>query len=344
MTGFDYHKKSQKKTKKNFGDNLKKEIIHKAFKFHSEGNIAEAIKYYKSFINQGFSDSKVFSNFGVLLKGLGKLQEAELYIRKAIELHPDYAIAHSNLGGILKDLGKLQEAEIYTRKAIKLNPKQADAYSNLGIILKDFGKLQEAEIYTRKAIEINPDYPSAYSNLGVILKDLGKLQEAELAILKAIKLNPDFASAYFSLSTMKYSNKNKIWINKLFSTKFLNNKNPKEQVDIYFARANILHNDKKYDESSRNLQLANNLKFNLKRSDFKNMINKSKILLIETNKEEVNKKKSKKWPQSIFIVGMPRSGSTLVESILSMNNEVNDLGEINILEESYLKKKKMIKN
>ena len=56
------------------------------------------------------------------MKDLGKLQEAELSYRKAIEIKPDFAEAHSNLGIILKDLGKLQEAELSTRKAIELNP------------------------------------------------------------------------------------------------------------------------------------------------------------------------------------------------------------------------------
>ena len=112
-------------------------IIHKAFKFHSQGNISEAGKYYQYFIDQGFKDHRVFSNYGVILKDLGKLKDAELSTRKAIKLNPDYAIAYSNLGGILQDLGKLKDAELSTRKAIKLNPDLPDAYLNLGSILKD---------------------------------------------------------------------------------------------------------------------------------------------------------------------------------------------------------------
>ena len=374
MKGFGDGKKSQKKFKKDFRDNnLKEQIIYKAFKFHSEGNILEATKHYKFFISQGFTDAKVFSNFGVLLKGLGKLKQAELVTRKAIDFDPNYFIAHSNLGGILKELGKLKEAELATRKAIKLDPNYADAYSNLGIILKDLGKLkeaesavlkaielapnyaiahsnlgwilhnlgklEEAELATHKAIELDPNYPDAYSNLGIILKDLGKLKEAESAILKAIELNPDFAGAYFSLSTFNYSNDNKLWKEKLFSKDFLENKKVREQVDVYFARANILHNEKKYQESSRCLELANKLKLNPTKSNAKYRINKSKILLIESNKKEINQKKYTNCPQSIFIVGMPRSGSTLIESILSMNNDVFDLGETNILEEAFIKKK-----
>ena len=70
MQGFGDHKKSQKIKKDFRNNNLKEQIIYKAFKFHSEGNIVEANKYYKFFISQGFTDVKVFSNYGVLLKGL----------------------------------------------------------------------------------------------------------------------------------------------------------------------------------------------------------------------------------------------------------------------------------
>ena len=62
----------------------KEEIINQAFKFHTQGNISEAAKLYQYCINQGFSDQRVFSNYGVILKDLGKLQEAELSYRKAI--------------------------------------------------------------------------------------------------------------------------------------------------------------------------------------------------------------------------------------------------------------------
>ena len=72
----------------------KEQIINQAFKFHSEGNFLEAAKYYQLFIKRGFKDYRVFSNYGSILKGLGKLQEAEISTRKAIEIKPDYATAH----------------------------------------------------------------------------------------------------------------------------------------------------------------------------------------------------------------------------------------------------------
>ena len=156
MKGFGEQHKSKKKSNKKIKVS-KEQIINQAFKFHSEGNISEATKYYQYFIDKGFKDHRVFSNYGVILNDLGKLQDAELSYRKAIKLKPDYAEAYTNLGITLTDLGKLKEAELSTRKAIELKPDFADAYSNLGVILNDLGKLKEAELSYRKAIQLKPD-------------------------------------------------------------------------------------------------------------------------------------------------------------------------------------------
>ncbi len=318
----------------------REQIINEAYKFHSDGNILEAAKYYQYFIDQGFNDPRVLSNYGVILKDLGKLQEAALSTRKAIKLNPNFADAHYNLGNILKDIGKLKEAEISTRKAIKLNPSFSEAHCNLGIILKDLGNLKEAELSQRRAIEINPNFAHAFCNLGIILKDLGKLEEAELYQRKAIELKPDFAMAYFSLSNLQYSNKNTKWKDKLFSESILDNKSQKDQVDIFFARANILHKDKQYEESSRYLELANKLQLDIKQSMPEKILNKSKVLLNESNIKEINQTKTVDSPENIFILGMHRSGTTLVESIISMNENVYALGDITILEESFIESKK----
>ncbi len=180
----------------------KEKIINQAIHFHLKGNIQEAAKYYEYSINQGFNDYRVFSNYGTILKGLGKLKDAELSHRKAIQLNPNFAEAHSNLGNILKDLGQLKDAELYHRKAIQLKPDLAEAHCNLGIILSDLGKFKEAELFTRKAIELKPNYSEAHSNLGSILRDLGNLQEAEILTRKAIELNPYYAESHSNLGNI----------------------------------------------------------------------------------------------------------------------------------------------
>jgi len=285
-----------------FPENTEEKIINQAINFHLKGEIQEAIKYYQYCLDKGFYDAKILCNYGVIMKDLGRIKEAEFLQLKAIEIKPDYT----------------------------------EAYSNLGVIYKDIGKLKEAEKSICKAIEINPDFANAYNNLGIILNDLGKLKEAESAYLKAIEIKPDFSQSYYSLSLLKCSYKNKFWQNRLFSKNILNNKSEKDKIDIYFARANVLHKHKNYKESAKYLNLANKIKLNLRPSNINKRMQKSKRLLIDSGRKETCRKVDIKSIQTIFIVGMPRCGSTLIESILSMNYKVDSLGEINVLEESFI--------
>ena len=180
----------------------KEQIIKQAFKFHSQGNISEAAKYYQYFINQGFQDHRVFSNYGNILRNLNKSKEAENLYRKAIEIKPNYANVHSNLGNILKDLGKLKEAELSYRKAIEIKPDFAEAHYNLGNTLKDLDKLKEAEFFTRKAIEIKPDFAEAHSNLGNISKHLKNLDKAISSYQRAGELGMDYNQCQASIGNI----------------------------------------------------------------------------------------------------------------------------------------------
>ena len=180
----------------------KEELIRHAFKFHSEGKILEAERLYKYFLDQGFSDQRVYSNYGVICQETDRKDQAIKLYKKSIKLFPNDSSSYSNLGTMLIDLGELKEAERLIRKAIELNPDFANAYSNLGKIMLDLRKSKEAEILTRKAIELDPKNIFAYYNLGLVLNDIGQLKEAELFTLKAIELKPDFADAYLNLGNI----------------------------------------------------------------------------------------------------------------------------------------------
>ena len=344
MTGFGKtFENNKKRIKKNINISIEK-IINQAFSLHSQGKIREAEKYYKYCIDQNIIDYRIFSNYGLILKNKGEYSEAEIYLKKAIEINPNWSEGHNNIGTIQKDLGKLNEAEISLRKAIDLNPDLANAYANLGNVLRKLKKFKEAEISLRKAIDLNPNSMLGYANLGNMLKAIGRIKEAKILLKKTIEINQEFVRPYYSLSRMSFEASDKKWRDYLFSAKFLNRKTDKEKVDIYFARSNILHKEKKYHESSKNLQLANKLKLALYPSDCNLLIKKTNLLLVETEKIKKIAISQSKYPQNIFIVGMPRSGTTLIESILSLNKDLKDLGEVNILEKAFNKSRKLNHN
>ena len=381
----------------------KEDMMAKAFIHHSKGEINQALEYYKMFVNHGFVDAQVFINYGILLKDLGKLKNAELYAKKAIDIKPNYLFAYSNLAIIQKKLGKLKDALNSLKKVLEINPNFTSIYSNLGILLKDMGRLKEAEKYTRlaiknepnmselysnlstillalgelekaeesiqkaiklnpnvavyflnlgsikkamsefeeaekytlKAISLRPDYLFSFSNLAIILIDLGRLDEARTFLEKAIQINPSYAKAYYLLSTLKNTSNDHKLRKSLFSEKLFKNIKDNDKVDIYFARSNYLHRESKYLESSKYLILANEIKLVKRPSRKKALKKKAKYLLIQSDQEKSDIIKEKDYPVSIFIVGMPRCGSTLLENIISMNPSIKALGETNILHESF---------
>lgn len=282
------------------------QLIQKAFQLQALGKKAEAAKYYSYLIKIGVKDYRIYSNYGMFLNEIGRHKEA------------------------------IQEL----KKAIILNPKYANAYYNLGVLYINQGNFKEAEIELLKAIELKSDFAIAHYNLGFVLKDLGRLKEAYSCNQKALEFDPHITDAYLSLSTMNGSDASQQWQKQLFSESILKNKNNRELINIFFARSNIFHKEAKYQESAKNLVKANNIKLEMQNSESEFLINKTKKLKISSDNYERSNQKFENYPLSIFIVGLPRCGSTLIESIISLNNKVKDLGEVNIFEESYIEYKK----
>ena len=340
MRGFGQKFENKKVIKK--GSNISNaKIKNQALILHSQGKIKEAEKYYKFCIDNKINDFRIYSNYGLLLKNKGNLKEAEICLQKAIRLNPKWSEGHNNIGTIQKGLRNFSMAEISFRKAIELDPNSVNAHCNLGNILRELKNFKEAEIYLRKAIELDPYSIIGYANLGNMLKTIGRVKEAKKLLKKTIELDPNFVRPYYSLSKLEYDISDKKWHNYLFSEQLLNGKTHTEKINIYFARSNILHKEKKYNESANYLEIGNKLKLALNPSECNLLINRSETLLNEFEKNRNIEDCQFSNPLSIFIVGMPRSGSTLVESILSLNKEVKDLGEINILEKAYIKSRKL---
>ena len=257
---------------KGFGEikktNLKKDsLIKKAFEFHSKGKISEAANFYKQFIDKGYKDERVYSNYGNIFHNQGENQKAIDLYSKAIKLNPSFAMAHFNLGVLYKENGNFEEAEKHSLKTIELDPNYYDAYSNLGFVLKNLGKLDEAESIFLKCIEINPNLANGYYDLallfndkgkfkkaeefitktikilpnqpqvmalrGIIQKKLGKFEEAEISLEKALKINPNLSSACIAFGEIKRE-QGKLRESKEFFLKAVNidPNNPIAQCDL----------------------------------------------------------------------------------------------------------------
>ena len=304
------------------------------------GKFNEAEKSYWQAITLKPNYIEAYNNISIILKELGKLDEAESCIKKIITLKPDYAEAHYNLGIVLKELDRLNEAEASYKQALILKPNYADAYNNLGVTLQALRKFNEAETSYRQAITLKPDFADAYLNLCELLEKSNKVAEALIVIknakLKVIKREADFllyeALILFHEEKYEIAEKLIIKINK-------NEIEGKRKLSYLKLKADIYHYRKNYNLAfetfnDMNESIKNSLEF--KKQDPETYFKQQKKYIHQI--EQLQRKSSYRvktlatWLQPTFLIGFPRSGTTLLDTILSSHSKINIAEEKQILE------------
>ena len=296
------------------------------------GRLDEAEASYNQAIALKTDYAVAHNNLGNTLKALGRLDEAEASYNQAIALKPDFAEAHNNLGNTLKALGRLDEAEASYNQAIALKPDFAVAHNNLGSTLKALGRLDEAEASYNQAIALKPDYAVAHNNLGSTLKALGRVDEAEASYNQAIALKPDYAEAHRHLTLVKTYEVQDEQYSKMEELYLDENLSEEQRCHINFGLAKVCEDLGNFEQAFAHYTEGNGLRKKLLNYDinqdaelFKQL--KSSYPKIEKNLLELDTLSKNLMP--IFIIGMPRSGTTLVEQIISSHLQVTGAGELN---------------
>ena len=330
------------------------------------GNPKQAEKFLKDALKINPSFDFALTNLGAVLNELEKFDEGEQYLRKALRINSSSPMALNNLGNILSNKKNNKEAELCYRKAIEIKSDFSIAYNNLGSLLSKQGNLIEAEKFTQKAIDFNPKFELAYVNLGSIKIDLDKLKEAEELFLSAIEINEKYNYAYSNLfrlyeTTNKISklknkieslNQNENIINEILMFKarisfrekdFITAKKYIDQVSVdwikntdhstnllYWSfRAFIEEKVKNYDEAFKCFEKS---QLNLKYENTNPKIFLDYITTYRKNIDEdafLAKTKGTKIIKDspVFLIGFPRSGTTLLDTILRSHPQIDVLEE-----------------
>jgi Tfp pilus assembly protein PilF len=295
------------------------------------GRLEEAEASYTQAIALKPDYAEAHNNLAVTLKELGRLEEAEANYTQAIALKPDYAEAHNNLGNTLKELGRLDEAEASYTQAISLKPDYAEAHNNLGASVQELGRLEEAEASYTQALALKPDYAEAHNNLGNTLKELGRLDEAAASYTQAIAMKPDFTEVHRHLASMKkfdvrdeqYSKMQELYLDENISEEQLCNINfglAKACEDLGDYEKAFAH----YSEGNAQRKKLLNYDINQDVAQFRQIKSSyPRIAQLSLEPDKLTKN-----PMPVFIVGMPRSGTTLVEQIISSHSQVTGAGEL----------------
>ena len=276
--------------------------------------------------------SEAYFNLGIIYKALGKLNEAVESFRSAIAILPNYPDAHNNLGNALDELGQQAAAIESYEWAIAYKSDYSQAYLNLAILYSKFDQHKAISFY-EKAILSNPDYYSAYFNMASTYRHLGFKDKAIKSYEKAIEIKPDYADAHKNLSAMKKYKKNDPQIKQMESLLIKSNLNESEKISLNFALAKVNEDLGDHNEFFKFLNKGNELRkkelsytFSQDKELFLNIKGVFKPRLEKLKKSSIDSNTLK----PIFIVGMPRSGTSLVEQIFSSHHKVYGAGELDI--------------
>ena len=282
------------------------------------------------------------NNLGATLKELGEYSKAIKCCERAIEIKPNYADAHNNIGAVLNILGEHKKAVKYFESAIKLKQNFVNAYINLGLAFQELGEVKKEINCFEKLSKIETNKGRSYQNLGRLYETLGDTKQAIKSYKNSIKYEPDNFLYYYHLSgidkkILNLDLKNKI--KKTIKNKKLNKKNT--------AFGNFLLS--RYEFINKNFK--NEFSYLIKGHSnfFESQGEKIKKdvdywLRILPNSEKLFSIKDVDQNtynilKPIFIVGVPRCGSTLVEKIITSGRQMIPSGEETTILSTLIKQK-----
>jgi tetratricopeptide (TPR) repeat protein len=299
--------------------------------FEGLRRLDQALLHYKEALALRPDAYPAHNNLANVLKALDRREEAIAHYREALAIRPDFAIAHNNLANTLQAMGRREEAETHYRRAIAFKPDYAEAHNNLGNVLRVLGRGEEAVTCYRRAIAFEPRYLEAHNNLGNALKELGQLEEAAASFKKALEIDPKCIAAYHDLALSVKVRGDEPWlatIEKLAEDS--QSLKPRDRAALHFSLAKTSEDLERHDEAFRHMLAGNALRRREiaydEQATFARFARLKKVVTAELLRQKAGG--GDPSPAPIFILGMPRSGTSLVEQILASHPDVFGAGEI----------------
>ena len=304
------------------------------------GNYSKALKESNSILRLDPNNIVALNCSGLSLQGLNKYKESESIFLKAILVQDDYVPALNNLANTYKALFKFDEARKIYKKILNLNPNYIPALNGYALLEYNTNNLDLALLLYKKLLTLNKKNEIYLYMVATIKSHTGNFNEAILIFKKIIKINPKNTVAHKFLSTIisyadKESQNHFNEIKKLITDNTLNDR---QIVDIAFSLGKAYEENKDYDKSFHYYELANNTKKKYVKYNPNQDINLfQSIVEVFENFDFTKIKRANSGKKIIFICGMPRSGTTLIEQILSSHKKILGAGELYFLEESISK-------
>ena len=336
------------------------------------GQLKEAMDCSRQAIALAPGLSMAHNNLGLLLAAAGERAEAQARYREALRLTPNYVEALNNLGNLLREQGERREALKLYGQAVALNPARPDSHCNLGYALLDArrieqaiasfrnalaalpgsvaahlglaaalrvqGQFAQAEASCQAALALAPRSPDALSLLGELHADRGRFGEAQELFERALAADPGFVPAYGSIAAhRRMTREDTAW--REGTARLLERQLPLEQeIHLRYALGKYFDDLGEYEAAFSNYQQANELSkrygAGYDRARLTQLVDRL-IGLCDATFIRRQRPGASVSELPVFIIGMPRSGTSLTEQILASHPEVFGAGEVRFWDRAF---------
>ena len=312
---------------KTYGD------LYKGIRHVKAGRLKLAEESYKKVLKKDKNNIDALRLLGLLAFKTKDYEIAERLLLKVLQCDPSFSLAWDNLAKLYRIQNKLLKSIPAFENLIKLDPRNFEALVSLGTVYIKLSKYHEGIKLYEESLKIKPENPRVYLSLGHALKTIGERAKSEAAYQNAIKYFSLSGEAYWSLANLKtYEFSDKEIIN--MESSLIKNIHPNELTQMHFALGKAYESKRQFDKSFEhyaegNWQQRKQISYNAE--DYKISIDEL-IDFFDKNKNLFKSKAQSNFDDPIFILGLPRSGSTMIEQILSSHSLIEGTQELpNIL-------------
>jgi len=301
------------------------------------GRLDEAIDAYRGALALKPDHADAWANLAAALLALGRAPEALDACRRRAALEPNAAEAHTALAATWLELGRPEDAAAAGRRAVALAPGDASAHAHLGGALRELGLSWEALAAYERAVQLRPGAADGWVNLAISLQETGRGAEAKAAIDRALEIYPGSAAAWSvrgDLKTFTPGDPDLEVLSTLLASADAAGADQESRLDLEFTLGKALMDIGDADGAFAHLNAGNRLKRAALPYDVDGDVREFVAIAeaLDAARFAGAAKGGDPSDRPLFIIGMPRSGTTLVEQILASHPMVHGAGELPTLE------------
>jgi tetratricopeptide (TPR) repeat protein len=300
---------------------------------HQAGDIAEAARLYREALAVDPRNVDALRLLALACSAMGQRNDALQAAHQAASFAPNYAAAWDALGVVLSDCELVEDAVEAFARAASSAPQNPAAHMKLAHALTITDQMQDAERVYRQALLLQPDGGPILLGLGAVLKTMGRQEEAIACFRRCLEAQPLAGEAWWSLANLKTYRFSEADIAQMRQLVQSTVAAPASRANAYYALGKALEDAKQYDEAFAHYEQGAKLHRSMVAYDAGGMEALAERVVRVFSPEFVAARVGQGCndPSPIFVLGMPRSGSTLVEQILASHSLVDGAGEVSIV-------------